>query len=257
MKDIYRYGRDLNSHDLVKIVAITTMVIDHIGLYFLGNNVWFRIVGRLAAPQFFYLVGYSGSYRFKREILAYGLALIAVEYFAGTGEGVVERLLPINILVAFVLIKAFLGRFDLSKFPTAALFGALLIMFFMSYPTWVAIEYGTIGLCYAIGARLQSKNHSFALPWLSATVLLHYVFSVFTLPGLEFELSVDKVIVELALLAFLFIGNLILFTNYRFRVFEVRPQWLKTIGIYVSRYSLDIYFFHLSAFMIIHKLWIA
>ena len=257
MKDIYRYGRDLNSHDLVKIVAITTMVIDHIGLYFLGNNVWFRIVGRLAAPQFFFLVGFSGSYRFKREILAYGLALVAVDYFAGAGEGVVERLLPINILVAFVLIKAFLNRFDLSKFPTAALFGALLIMLFMSYPIWIAIEYGTIGLCYAIGARLQSKNHSFSLPWMCATMVVHYVFSMFTLPILEPEAMGSDVIPMLAVMALLFIGNLILFTNYRFRVFEVRRQWLKTIGIYVSRYSLEIYFFHLSAFMIIHKLWIA
>jgi hypothetical protein len=67
----------------------------------------------------------------------------------------------------------------------------------------------------------------------------------------------SDVIPMLAVMALLFIGNLILFTNYRFRVFEVRWQWLKTLGIYVSRYSLEIYFFHLSAFMIIHKLWIA
>ncbi len=257
LKDIYRYGEEVNSHDLVKISAITTMVIDHAGRYLLGNLIWLRIIGRLAAPQFFFMVGYSGSYRFKREILIYGLALAVVDYFADTSVPVAEKLLPINILIAFVLIKAFMDRFDMARLPSVALLGVFAALMVMSLPTYVAIEYGTLGLSYAIGARLQSKGHGLALFWLFATVAVHYVFAMFNLPLLEGVFPDETVVLGLAAMAVVFVANLVLFTNYRFRKFNVRPGWLRTLAIYASRYSLEIYFFHLSAFMIVHKLLIA
>ena len=92
---IYRYGAAVNSHDVVKVLAIAAMVIDHAGWLFVDNNVWMRIVGRLAAPLFFFLVGYSGSYRFKPEILMLGVALSTIGFLTSAENGI-DAVLPLE-----------------------------------------------------------------------------------------------------------------------------------------------------------------
>jgi len=252
MKDIYRYGTEVNSHDLLKISAISTMVIDHIGRFLLNNSVWWRIVGRMAAPQFFFLVGYSGSYRFKREILVYGLALLVVNYLTNPSIGIIEQILPINILIGFTLIKAVLNRFDPAKLPTEALVFLLAILMFFSLPTYIVIEYGTLGLCYAIGARLLRQRHGFRRFWICTTVAVHFFFELILLLILNIEVSTRLLPFTVGFLVVVFATNLIIFLNYDFRVFKVGQKYIRTLAIYVSRYSLQIYFFHLSAFMIIY-----
>lgn len=252
MKDIYRYGTDLNSHDLLKISAISTMVIDHIGRFFLNNSVWWRVAGRMAAPQFFFLVGYTGSYRFKREILFYGLALWVVNYLTNPSMSIIEHIIPINILIGFALIKALLNRFDPAKLPTEFVILLLAILMFFSLPTYILIEYGTLGLCYAIGARLLRQRHGFRLFWISATVLVHFFFELVFLLILNVDVSTRLLPFTIGLLTVVFATNLIIFLRYDFRIFKVGQKYIRTLAIYISRYSLQIYFFHLSAFMIVH-----
>ncbi len=120
-KGIQRYGTQVNSHDLMKVLATVTMVIDHTGVFFMDDNIWMRLVGRMAAPLFFYLVGYSGSYRFKSQILVLGIALWMVNFFTSAYSSVLERILPVNILITFVLIKAIMNRFDPVKMNTQSL----------------------------------------------------------------------------------------------------------------------------------------
>ena len=78
---LYKYGREVNTHDLVKVLATIVMIIDHIGLYFVDNNDWFRIIGRLAAPLFFMLVGASGAYHQKKELIVYTFILMGFQYY--------------------------------------------------------------------------------------------------------------------------------------------------------------------------------
>lgn len=255
MKNIYKYGREVNSHDLLKTLAITTMVVDHVGRFFLNNDIWFRSVGRMAAPQFFFLVGYSGSYRFKREILLYGVALWVINFLTSPGTSIVEHILPINILISFVLIKAILNKFNVLNIPSEFLVLLFGILMSLSLPTYMLIEYGTIGLSYAIGGRLLSKGHPLARFWIAATVAVHFCFeSVFLILG---QHGVPMLLLPgvVALVAVVFVVNLMIFLRYRFRIFPIRQEYLKTLAIYISRYSLELYFFHLSAFMIVNYVW--
>ena len=89
-RGIYRYGPQINSHDLVKMLAILTMVIDHAGRYFMYDNIWMRVIGRTAAPLFFYLVGYSGAYKFKYQILALGIALCLIKFFVSNNPSLIS-----------------------------------------------------------------------------------------------------------------------------------------------------------------------
>ena len=53
-----------------KLAAILLMLIDHIGLFLLNNNILFRTVGRLAFPMFVYLLadGYHRTKDFEKGI---------------------------------------------------------------------------------------------------------------------------------------------------------------------------------------------
>lgn len=255
MKDIYRYGSEVNSHDLLKILAITTMVIDHIGKFFLANNVWFRIIGRMAAPQFFFLVGYSGSYRFKKSILSYGIGLLVVNYLVNPSATLAEHIIPINILISFVIIKALLHKYDVAKLPTESLLIVLAVLLLFSLPSYILIEYGTLGLCYAIGARLHKQRHHLRRFWIVLTVLVHFFFAlVFTLI-IDPDVPMNMLPFTIPLLAVIFAANLTIFLNYSFRVFNVKGELLRTLAVYISRYSLELYFFHLSVFMVISYIW--
>ena len=54
-----KYGSQANSHDWLKAIAITLMVVDHIGVYFFPEEYLFRFVGRFSFPIFFFLIGYT------------------------------------------------------------------------------------------------------------------------------------------------------------------------------------------------------
>jgi hypothetical protein len=253
-RSIFRYGTVVNSHDLLKVLAISVMVVDHVGRFFVDDNVWMRIVGRMAAPMFFFLIGYSGSYRFKPQILMLGVALSTIYALTSTSDSLVECILPLNILLSFIVIKALLDRFDPAAWDSGSLVAALAVLLVVAFPTYLLVEYGSLGLCYAIGARLLSQRHPLARFWLCVTVGLHFVFEMGALLLLNDAVPASILPYAIPTLAGLFLVNLAIFVNYRFRTFDIKLSWIRIPVIYISRYSLQIYFFHLAAFMIVSRL---
>jgi len=253
-KGIYRYGRQINSHDLVKILAILTMIIDNVGLYFMYDNIWMRVIGRMAPLLFFYLVGYSGSYKFKYQILSLGIALGLIQFFVGDNPSIIDNIIPVNILINFVLIKVILNRFDPAKIRSSYLILLLAVIILISEETYAYIQYGSLGLSIAIGSRLINKRHPFGKPWIIISTAAYFLLQMDSLLFIWPDLSMQVILIVILLLALIFALTLILFLKYELRTFTVRPTWLRTIGIYVSRYSLQIYFFHLAAFQIVHSI---
>ena len=255
-RGVYRYGSQINSHDLVKILAILTMIIDNVGLFLMYDNIWMRVIGRMAPLLFFYLVGYSGSYKFKYQILALGIALSLIKFFVSDDPGLIERIFPLNILINFVLIKAVLNRFDPAKMRSGSLILLLAVLVLASEEASTYIQYGSFGLSIAIGARLINTRHPFGKPWLvistAAYLLLQLDSFLFVWPGMPTQVILTVILA----LALIFALSLLLFFKYQLRTFTVKCNWLRTIGIYVSRYSLQIYFFHLAAFQIIQSIFI-
>ena len=251
---IYRYGKVVNSHDLMKVFAICVMVVDHTGHFFVDDNLWFRVVGRMAAPLFFFLVGYSGSYRFKLQVLLLGIALWIINFLTNTSPSMIEHAIPVNILISFVLIKALMGKFDFARMSTESLVLILAALMLVSIPTYVVVEYGSLGLCYAIGARLLHQRHPLGRFWMATTVGVHFIFEMVALLIWNSAVPVHILPVAIPMLAILLLVNLTLFINYGLRTFTVQPRWVRTPLIYASRYSLQIYFFHLAAFMIVYRL---
>jgi hypothetical protein len=46
----------------IKWIAILTMVIDHLGLFFFPQVIWLRIVGRLSFPLFAWLIANGATF---------------------------------------------------------------------------------------------------------------------------------------------------------------------------------------------------
>ena len=87
----------INSN-VLKIIAIITMIIDHIGFYFInkiGENEYllFRKIGRIAMPIFVYLLvqGFYHTKNFKKYILRVGIFAIVTQLLV-TGIMVINKL---------------------------------------------------------------------------------------------------------------------------------------------------------------------
>ena len=71
-------GKQTNYQDLLKLGAIVTMVVDHLGGYFFPEMMALRVVGRYAMPIFGFFVGYNFKNSVNFYILFYGVILYLV-----------------------------------------------------------------------------------------------------------------------------------------------------------------------------------
>lgn len=140
----FEYGTTANSYDWLKALALLTMVVDHLGKYFFPELEWLRVIGRIAAPIFLFLVGYNGTFSFNRYLLV-GAVIVSAALFA-TGE----PLFPLNILWSIFIWRAFLHYFAEShplKHEMLVLWLAMIVFYL---PVVFLLEYGTVGLMFAL-----------------------------------------------------------------------------------------------------------
>lgn len=66
----------------IKIIALILMLMDHIGEFFPDSPIWFRWLGRLAAPLFFYAlaVGFRHTRNRKKYLLRLYLANVGMVF---------------------------------------------------------------------------------------------------------------------------------------------------------------------------------
>lgn len=239
LKKFHRYGA-FNSHDLVKVIAIVLMVMDHIGLYFFPQHTWLRAVGRGAAPLFFFLVGYSKRHRFDPYLLAGGVFLTSLITFA-TG------IFYLNILINFVLIKLFFELLPVEALSSAMLW-ALVVLLLVTLP-WLypALEYGSFGLLFAISAYLIRLGDHRGRQCLLITLVGYYLYESFSFGFVSSPWL-------LVIFSGMIIGLFYWLSYYRLRTLSLSNKLLSNSLMLVGRYSLLIYIVHLSAFIIIYYL---
>ena len=52
-------SRVVDNTDWLKIAAIVLVLVDHVGYFFIDDDQWWSVFGRMAAPSFFFLIGYA------------------------------------------------------------------------------------------------------------------------------------------------------------------------------------------------------
>ncbi len=225
-----RYGHALNTHDRLKIIGILLMIIDHVGQFFFPENMWLRLIGRGAAPLFFFLVGYDNRLRISVALLAYGI-ILSFTGFLLNGH------LWINILLNFILSDRFLHFFPpqrLRSHSRLAIFACIMLITCVIFPY---VEYGLFGLLIAFSARLLALKDPQGQYYLLATLLFYYVSQA---------IMFGFFVAQSYLVAF---GILTLSLFYGLRAYRLQPltcpAWLLPTSLVISRYSLAIYFYHL------------
>lgn len=139
----------LTSYDVLKAVAIILVVIDHIGLYFYLDELWYRSFGRLCVPIWFFLIGFAQTRKIGKDLVFCAALITASKFVLGL------PIFPMNILWNFIFIRlvldGFIGRFISSEAsPLRALWPAYLALFVGVMATLPFVDYGLLGLMFAI-----------------------------------------------------------------------------------------------------------
>lgn len=229
---LQRYGLSLNTHDLVKIVAILLMVIDHIGYYLLADNLWFRLIGRNAAPLFFFLIGYSGKLHITWMLCLYGVLLTLSAY-------VVNGNTQIDILLGFILLPVFFHYLPAQKLAFIQRMSLYLVCATLTLFLYKYIEYGLLGILIGYSGRFVALNEKYADLWLILALIIYYLWE-----SLSFGFTANPSM--LYWFGFFILMLYLVMSHYQQKTLSC-PKWLLMPSLVVSRYSLEVYFFHLIA----------
>lgn len=167
---------DLTSLDLLKSLAVIIMVIDHMGAYFFPD-LWFRAVGRIGFPVWFFLAGYSSGRGVPEKLLIGAVILVAADVVLGFG------VLPVNALFTIMAIRLLIDPImkpvvekKLSIWVVAAVLVAAI------YPSTQLAEYGSMGIITAIFGYLVRHREKVA----DEKMITHYMyFSLITFVVLQ------------------------------------------------------------------------
>ena len=228
--------RPFNSWDMIKIIGLLFMFVDHMGAYFFIHNLWMRSVGRGAAPIFLFLAGYASSYRFSRELLVLASIMLLSNFILG------EYTQPLNILFTILGCRALFHLMEkrgkvIEKPWEWFIVLALFIVF-----TCFLFQYGTLGVMFAVCGYMKRRPERYSLTlqklFLAGTLLCcAATFALF------FDLTSSNVLLMIPVLGI----DYWLLSTLEVRTLDMRrfPAWFTRILGLISHYSGRIYVAHL------------
>ena len=95
-----RPPRAVDNTDWLKAAAIVLVSVDHFGYFFMEDDLWWSAFGRLAAPIFFFLLGFAQTRTVPLHWIWLGVVLTLLESWNADWTWVVP-----NILLSLALIR--------------------------------------------------------------------------------------------------------------------------------------------------------
>lgn len=159
-------------NDALKMIALITMFIDHLGLMFFPELFWMRTIGRIAFPIFAYQLALGFKYTRSRSNYAFRLLTFAIvaqlpySFFNAS-----LSFTPYSLNIMFTLLYALmmltllnstktlfqntkkertLSLFILSFIQAISLIFLLILPEMIAYLTPFHMEYGSTGVCFVI-----------------------------------------------------------------------------------------------------------
>jgi hypothetical protein len=225
------YGPAVNTYDLLKFIAIVTMVVDHTGHFFYPQYAYLRVIGRIAFPAFLFLVGYSRKWKSDDTLFFYAFLVTLVWSFTS------GPIFPLNILFTIIVTRWAMGYLEkkgwLEK-PYHCLLVATAWLLVLTY----FIEYGTASFFFSLGGYyLRTKGRT----RLTLIVLLLGIVIHTAEQCLLFKFTAWQSMFFTAEMALLF------WAFYRFKVVAVIQAAgpVNSITRFIARNALYIYAIHL------------
>merc|ERR1711964_922883 len=249
---------DINMYDLAKILAVLTCIIDHYGYFGIPGISyvaarWTRVIGRMSAPLFFFLAGYSNKFRFRWHSWCWAALLFVLNAWlrlrlTATNWDSMNTILAINWLFAYIKWEKHLG----TTLKTQLITHTPLIALSLYFETYVndewRIAYGTLPLMFAIGAQLVRKGQFMGKLWILAASV-HYAIGSYSVFGrTPFMTIMICVLIGFNCLMFMFFDKLS--AHGEFKIFN-KMGLFKDLMLYISRQAIIVYIVHLMVFRII------
>lgn len=239
--------KEITAYDLLKTAAVLFMLFDHVGHHFYPEEMWFRVIGRLSVPIWFFLVGYAKTnekplYLWAAAILVQCSSLISGQYF-----------FPLNILFTVLIYRHFRAGFILNALKSLeGMRGVFLILLLSTLVTGVVFEYGAFGLLFVIvGYIVRNKEEVLSKidsKYIGLFIALAFFF-YFLIQGLGLPTFTWPQ-------AFVFMGGLILLELWMWRfdgrayvnLSRIMPRAFIWMIHITGRKTLEIYVVHLLLF---------
>ena len=142
----------VDNTDWLKTAAIILVVVDHIGYFFIEDDQWWSVFGRLAAPTFFFLMGYTQTRTVPLHWIWLGVILTLLDSWNADWTWVAP-----NILLSFALIRIARPYVQiLVQHHGWAAFALLVSILFAVLPIAAKIvDYGAVGWLWALFGLYQ------------------------------------------------------------------------------------------------------
>ena len=241
---------DITSYDLLKTFAVITMVIDHIGVYFFPDELWWRAVGRSCVPVWFFLIGYARTRDLSPLLIGGGLILLAGNFIAGMS------VLPLNVLFTIMLIRLCIDSLmGLCLRRPVLIWSVSAILFVLALPSYFLTEYGSQAIIMAMFGYLVRRRDLPGFETLSLRYMIFALLSFTLLQRLAFAFNPAQF---LSMFGFLF-AVMLLLISFRPRSFPRLTLVLTApVGAFIrlcGRHTLEIYVLHLLLFKALAVYW--
>jgi hypothetical protein len=134
-----------NYQDLIKLLALICMIIDHTGLYLFPEVITMRVIGRYAMPIFCFFAGYNFKSTPQIKILLYGALL-----YAFSAKLIFQEFIEVNILISIFLGQIYIRLFQrqLKSFWPAYIHIVILASLWSITHTY--IDYGSLAIAIMV-----------------------------------------------------------------------------------------------------------
>ncbi len=239
--------KELTSYDLLKSLAVVLMVIDHVGFFFFPEEMWFRTLGRLCLPIWFFLIGYAKSDDVPKSIWIGGAVVSISSLVSG------PFFLPLNILFTIAFMRKCRNWVVNSALSSSqALKGMFFILFLFSFPSAVFVEYGTLAMLIALVGFI-ARRKEFVYKQIGRKSTLMYVvaafFVTYVMVGVQMPYLTGGQTLVLTC-GYALLG--VVLWNFKPLVFSDARKYMAGSFIalfqFMGRWSLEIYVVHIVIF---------
>lgn len=233
----------LTSYDLLKSFAVIIMIIDHIGYYFYPDDLWWRAVGRIGFPIWFFLVGYARGRDLPVKLLIGAGVLTLANFLSGMA------IFPLNALVTIALIRITID--PVMKWlmrSKSALWEGSAVLFVLVLPTHIFTEYGTQALITAIFGYMVRHREEIN----DEKLITHYmIFALLTFIALQFVMFGFSPL-QMAVMALGTVAVRTLLYFFSLKTYPALTEHIPSVACtllqFCGRRTLEIYIVHLLIF---------
>ena len=142
------------TNDKLKIIAVITMLIDHIGAYLFPSVIWLRVIGRIAFPIFAFMIAEGCRYTKNKKKYLLNMATLAVvcqllfSFFDSTVYLRIPCTFTLAVTMTFLLqycVRVFKEESLIAKKTVTATMFVAMVGFVYWLSTVYTIDYGFYG----------------------------------------------------------------------------------------------------------------